>query len=296
LRGQLFRHDIDWDDVLMRVSETRTGRLLVQTQEQVGQASGAEAIAAVPRGVGRIVISPPLGGAMNMAIDDALLANATPQAGPTLRIYRWAEPTVSLGYFQSIGSRQQHLSSSKASVVRRSSGGGAIIHDQELTYSLVLPTSDKSAGGAAPWIYRAVHNAFVECLGDNGISATRFGNSGRQAPTGEPFLCFQRRNAEDLIVSGYKVLGSAQRRGPVGLLQHGSLLIASSASAPELPGLLELTSRKICFDTLAEQIVEKLATVCGVAWSCGGLTDGEECSASVILKEKYSSLEWTTKR
>lgn len=280
----------------MRVSDKQTDRPSAQDEKQHGKASGNPAIDVEPVGPGRIIISPPLDGAMNMAIDDALLANASFQDGPTLRIYRWARPTLSLGYFQSIQSRQQHLWTSDSPVVRRSSGGGAIVHDQELTYSLVLPSSDKSVGGAAPRIYRAVHAAFIECLGDNGITATRFGNTGRQAPTAEPFLCFQRRNEEDLIVSGYKVLGSAQRRGPAGLLQHGSLLIAASVNAPELPGLFDLTSRVIHFDALAQQLAEKLAVAFAVTWVCGELTAGEEYSARSILKEKYSSLEWTAKR
>jgi len=245
---------------------------------------------------GRVIVSPPGDGALNMAIDDALLAEATNGFGPTLRFYRWQEPTLSLGYFQSIADRAQHSTSKHLAVVRRASGGGAIIHDRELTYSLVLPTPDKSIRGAAPDVYRAVHNAFIECLDDYGISAQRFGGTGRTFPFGEPFLCFQRRTSDDLVVSGYKVLGSAQRRGPAGLLQHGSLLLWASPMAPELPGIFNLASRNIELDSLIDGLTTKLAAACGVTWSAGELTSGEMSSASRSLGGKFSSLEWTFKR
>jgi lipoate-protein ligase A len=233
---------------------------------------------------------------MNMAIDDALLASVTPDCGPTLRFYRWAEPTLSLGYFQAIATVTAHLSSENLKLVRRASGGGAIIHDHELTYSLVLPAGSHSSRGAATDIYQAVHTAFIDCLAGFGVSAQRFGNTGRVAKSDDSFLCFQRRNVEDLVIAGYKVLGSAQRRGPSGLLQHGSLLLATSTAAPELPGISELTSRGIEIDCLVEQLASKLAAVCGVKWKSGKLSAGELSAAKISLEEKFSALTWTAKR
>ena len=246
--------------------------------------------------VGRLLTSPPGDGAMNMAIDDALLASAVADSGPTLRFYRWSEPTLSLGYFQSISSRSEHASSQSLKLVRRASGGGAIVHDHELTYSLVLPMPDRSTRAAGEGIYGAVHSAFIDCLAGFGVSAQRFGDTGRLGKSDNPFLCFQRRNDEDLVVSGYKVLGSAQRRGPAGLLQHGSLLLSSSAAAPELPGIAELTSRLIDVDRLTEQLAAKLAAVCGVDWVSGKLSSGELSSAKLVLEEKFSAFQWTHKR
>lgn len=246
--------------------------------------------------MGRLIISPPDRGSANMAIDDALLANASPEQGPTLRFYRWCEPTLSLGYFQPIACRHGHTASEVLPLVRRASGGGAIIHDRELTYSLILPLVNKSDRSAALDIYRAVHGAFIDALAQWGISAQRFGETGQDAKTAEPFLCFQRRNGEDLVISGYKVLGSAQRRGPSGVLQHGSLLLAASEAAPELPGILELTSRTIDVDSLIGQLSVKLAAVCGVGWSLGDVSIGELSSSKAILKEKFSSVQWTAKR
>lgn len=230
-----------------------------------------------------------------MAIDDGLLEHAAPETGPTLRFYQWAEPTLSLGYFQSIASRTEHPSSMQLPVVRRGSGGGAIVHDQELTYSLVLP-SERSIRGAGADIYRAVHSAFIEVLADFGANCQRFADSGRVAVSDEPFLCFQRRNGEDLVVSGYKVLGSAQRRGRGGLLQHGSLLLSSSAAAPELPGINELTSRSIAVSSLIEPLAAKLGAAFGVNWERGNPVFGELEAAKRALTAKYASNEWTVKR
>lgn len=245
---------------------------------------------------GRLIISPPGEGVMNMAIDDALLDGAILGSPPTLRLYRWSQPTLSLGYFQTLASRTEHAASESLAVVRRASGGGAIVHDQELTYSLVLSSLNRLNRGAATSVYRAVHKVFIEILGDFGVVAQRFAHTGQRKLPPAPFLCFQRRTDEDLVISGYKVLGSAQRRGRVGLLQHGSLLLCASKSAPELPGINELTSRSIQLTSLIEPLAEKLAAVCGVHWKLEKPTTGEYSAANRILKEKYSSLGWTNKR
>jgi len=246
--------------------------------------------------VGRLIISPPGDGAMNMALDDALLDGAVHETGPTLRLYRWSQPTLSLGYFQTFASRSEHSASEQLAVVRRASGGGAIIHDHELTYSLVLPSASNSNRGAAADIYRAVHAAFIEILADFGVLAQRFANTGRTFRKTEPFLCFQRRTDEDIVISGYKVLGSAQRRGRGGLLQHGSLLLSSSNAAPELPGVNELTSRSVEMSSVFEPLADKLAAVCDVNWELGEPTAGESSAANQVLAEKFSSIEWTAKR
>ena len=93
----------------------------------------------------RLIIDPPLRGPWNMAVDEALLADDVETDAATLRFYRWSEPTLSLGYFQSYADRELHAASRGCAVVRRQSGGGAILHDRELTYSLVLPPTNPLA-------------------------------------------------------------------------------------------------------------------------------------------------------
>ncbi len=92
----------------------------------------------------RLLIDPPGAGAWNMAVDEMLLEWSAAQGGCCLRLYGWREATLSLGYFQEYADRAGHGPSRNCPVVRRLTGGGAIVHDAELTYSLVVP-------GGHPW-------------------------------------------------------------------------------------------------------------------------------------------------
>jgi lipoyl(octanoyl) transferase len=245
------------------------------------------------RAAGRLLISGPGRPAENMAVDAAILACAQRPCGPTLRFYSWQRATLSLGYFQGIDQRSLHAESKSLPVVRRATGGGAIVHDRELTYSLVVPQAGHGLG-AAPAVYRAVHAAFAECLADFSVRAVRFADSGAAPAPEEAFLCFQRRTAEDLIVSRYKVLGSAQRRGRGGvLLQHGSLLLAASAAAPQLPGIAELSGRTIAASEILQSLSEKLATLFNVQWTPGQLSAEEATVAASTAADRFSSEAWT---
>lgn len=230
-----------------------------------------------------------------MAVDAAILACTGVESGPTLRFYTWRSATLSLGYFQSHHQRSEHPQSHFLPLVRRATGGGAIVHDRELTYSLTVPTS-RLAVGAAPELYRAVHAAFVAGLADLGVHAIRFADSPAVAPPGEPFLCFQRRTEEDLLVNQYKVLGSAQRRGQAGLLQHGSLLLAASPAAPQLPGIAELCNQKITAQEAARVVADRLAVLLKVQWLESELTAEEQAAANRIASDKFASPDWTLRR
>ena len=185
-----------------------------------------------------------------MAADEALLDAAVRSDMATLRFYRWREPTLSLGYFQPIAQRTDHPPSREMAVVRRLSGGGALVHDHELTYSLALPASQPLTQNHKN-LYTLVHQALINTLRDLGIHARMQHDDSvnSTSPAEAPFLCFQRHGPGDVLMSGsggqpVKILGSAQRRRRGALLQHGSLLLATSRSAPELPGLDELIHRK----------------------------------------------------
>ena len=113
----------------------------------------------------------PRDGAENMAIDEALLISADEMSKPTLRFYAWSRPTLSLGYFQKYAHRRYHPASRLCAVVRRSTGGGAIVHDRELTYSFIwpgcrLPGKEKlSRPLATEGLYQTVHEALIRVLG-----------------------------------------------------------------------------------------------------------------------------------
>src|SRR5262245_57717493 len=97
----------------------------------------------------RLLSDPPAPGAWNMAVDEVLLTAAAASGQATLRFYTWNEPTLSLGYFQAAADRQQHAASLACTLVRRASGGGAILHDRELTYSVALPLAGANRSAAS---------------------------------------------------------------------------------------------------------------------------------------------------
>ncbi len=240
-----------------------------------------------------------------MAVDAAILESLTAADGPTLRFYRWSAPTLSLGYFQLIGDRALHPDSREIDVVRRTTGGGAIIHDREWTYSLAVPMNRRDPGAAA-WLYQAVHLAIISSLQTLGITVRHYEATttapNSSQPSREPFLCFQRRTSEDLVLAGYKVLGSAQRRGRTGLLQHGSLLLAAATAAPQLPGLVELANYEPNAinspggDRIVRGIGGELASALNVSWVRGGLTDQEYDVAVRERADRFSTVDWTKRR
>ena len=152
-------------------------------------------------------------GAWNMAVDEALLEAADADGIATLRCYRWSKPTLSLGYFQRADDRRGHTASLGCPMVRRASGGGAILHDAELTYSLALPTADRLAA-AARGLCDQIHAALVEAIAAVGVAVHVCRNPTavpNPAPN-PPFLCFQRHAPGDLMLGDAKIAGSAQRR------------------------------------------------------------------------------------
>ena len=194
---------------------------------------------------GLVIVDPPRSGESNMAIDEALLQNANSDCPIVLRVYRWERPTLSIGHFQRIEDREDAPNLRDLPWVRRKTGGGAIVHDQELTYSILIPKRDNQITiGHNELLYRAIHSAFVEnlrTLGWKAQLAETCTNKTTMGENPEPFLCFLRRTPMDLVVGDDKILGSAQRRSAAGLLQHGSFLIRRSQSTLELSGLLDLS-------------------------------------------------------
>ena len=236
-------------------------------------------------------------GQHNMAVDQLLLEAVDRERCPTLRWYSWQEPTLSLGYFQALADRQLHPASTALDCVRRATGGGAIVHHHELTYCLALPDSRSRTGGRAD-LYRALHRGVADVLRGWGIRAEPFRSLGTQPHTaGTPFLCFQRRSEEDLVVAGYKILGSAQRRTQHAILQHGSLLLAASPFAPQLPGISDLRGRRITAQELIEPLSIEFRKVLGIsAWNARGLSQAEAERVTEIEDCRFGHPSWLNRR
>ena len=203
-----------------------------------------------------------------MAVDEVLLESAADEWRTTLRFYQWSEPTLSLGYFQAYAARSEHAASRDCPLVRRQTGGGAILHDRELTYSLAVNCAHPLADDAAR-LYDAVHTALVDALAElrhSRAAAAPKPKSRRGASP--PFLCFERRAAGDVILAQSKICGSAQRRRRGAILQHGSLLLARSACAPQLPGVLELCAISLEMGEIASRWSREIAANAPVISRC----------------------------
>jgi lipoate-protein ligase A len=222
-----------------------------------------------------------------MAVDEAILCSAIERDDPlpTLRWYRWSTPTLSLGYFQSA----QEIPASLAGldVVRRLTGGGAIVHDREWTYSLVFPSGQWPRGEFIDLVVD-VHSALAEVL--SGLARAT-----ERKPTAEPFLCFERRSAQDLVAGETKIVGSAQRKRAGVLLQHGSILTSASDHARHLSGAREVgvPLDEVAFCRSVESI---LAHRWGWVWEESGLSPLERSTAEHFAREKYGSDTWTRRR
>ena len=257
----------------------------------------------------RLLVEAAAGGAWNMAVDEVLLdgvaAGTTP---PTLRFYQWMPPCLSLGYFQPFdvvdvdGCRALGIE-----VVRRPTGGRAILHDRELTYSVALPASLLGHdGGVLPSYYR-LSLALQDGLSGLGVPATlapeSVGSSGQHGP-----VCFDRPSAHEILLNGRKLVGSAQMRRGGGLLQHGSILIEPRidklTACLRLPdgtnsrsidtGVAGLAELGVTDATqIAATIAAAFARSFGVNLVEATLGPAEKVAAKAIARSKYQSAGWT---
>ena len=265
----------------------------------------------------RLLIDDAAGGAWNMAVDEVLLDGvATGAAPPTLRFYQWRPACLSLGYFQPFdavnldGCRELGVE-----IVRRSTGGRAILHDRELTYSVALrPSVLGDDGGVLPSYYR-LSLALQEGLRRLGVAATLAPESAPSVSIEHGPVCFDRPSAHEILLDGRKLVGSAQMRRGGGLLQHGSILIeprlekmraclrlaeGSTDSSSEgawgriedgVAGLAEVGVSDPA--QIADAIASAFATRFGVSLVKGRLGGDELAAAQALAASRYQSSGWT---
>ena len=152
--------------------------------------------------------------ALNMAIDEALVENATE---PLIRFYKWNHPALSFGYFGKFADVGDHAP--QRELVRRWTGGGIVLHGSDLTYSIVIPATEPAFSESAMSIYEKIHNALRAALVANGQRA-ELAASGVSKISDS---CFANPGRADVMLNGHKVAGAAQRRIRRGLLQQGSV-------------------------------------------------------------------------
>ena len=236
----------------------------------------------------RVLIEPaPCSGSWNMAVDEVLLEAAAGRGDCTLRIYEWDQATVSLGYFQSGTDPSLETRFPGLPKVRRLSGGGAILHHHEVTYSITIADGHPLAVSPAV-LYEEVHRRVIAMLAGWGVEARLRGEPLRFET--EPFLCFSRGDVRDIVLGRHKIMGSAQRRRRGAVLQHGALLLAGSPHAPEFPGLAELAGCVQDRLTVIQALHQALRSLLpGEPVECG-LTESEQLQAAEFAQGRYASL------
>ena len=159
-----------------------------------------------------------------MGLDEALLESDG--APPTVRMYSWSPDTLSLGYFQRTA--DVPAIERAGAVVRRITGGGAIHHAGELTFSITAPLSEPLFRGPVAESYRRVHAAVARALLEFGVEAEPRGDRELESDTRETGMCFHASTALDLAWDSRKGVGSAQRRKGGRVLHHGSIKLTAS--------------------------------------------------------------------
>lgn len=189
----------------------------------------------MPTRLWRTLLTPPATGVENMALDEALMGTAAESGAWICRVYGWSEPTVSFGRNQAAARHYDpdRIAKRRFAAVRRPTGGRAILHHREITYSVAAPVTD--AGGLHE-SYLLINRLLVNGLGSLGI-AVSVADSEVQAMQPGAVPCFDHPSSGELVAGGRKLVGSAQWRSENALLQHGSILIDDDQ--PLLNGLLK---------------------------------------------------------
>jgi lipoate-protein ligase A len=253
------------------------------------------------------VDTPPAPGAFNMALDQALMASVGAGGDPVLRFYRWSPACVSLGRNQPAAGRYDEglLRARGIDVVRRLTGGRAVLHARELTYSAVMP--DRALGSARA-AYASINRALVAGLRRLGVPAALQPPSALREPVPSLAPCFQHPAEGEVVSAGRKLVGSAQVRQAGVILQHGSLLfhddqgaVAELIAGNEAPAPLPAASLADFVDPLPawEEIVDAL--LAGWASEIGpvradGPSPPPERDLALGLAGRYRSPEWTWRR
>ena len=266
----------------------------------------------------RLLCDQPAPAAWNMAADEAMLiALSEGKISPSLRFYGWDPPAVSIGYFQKLNMEIDvaACAENEIEVVRRLTGGRAVLHEAELTYSLVVREDAPGIPTSVTESYLYFSRAIVAGLQQLGVTAQM------QQPEPQHRLvrpmssaaCFDAPSHYEITVDGRKLVGSAQIRRDGVLLQHGSVLLklypehqamvmksAHSAAGRNLAdalseratGLFDILGRQIDYAVMVTAFRSGFEAECGLVLEDGCRTEEEQATIRVLAENKYSSETW----
>lgn len=267
----------------------------------------------------RVIRTAPAPGAWNMALDEAILEAATRgDVPPTLRLYAWNPPCLSLGYAQPIRDvDMERLEANGWDLVRRPTGGRAILHTDELTYSISGPEEDPVLEGDILSSYRRLSSAILAALEKIGLGVQAKPRE-HGKPNKQPVpVCFEVPSNYEITADGKKLVGSAQARRKGGVLQHGTLplhgdltRIVQALAFPDEETRQNAAERLlarattvedgigevISWEDAAEAFTNAFASTLNLRFIPAELTPAELARAEELLDEKYANPEWTMNR
>lgn len=245
----------------------------------------------------RLVIDGAMNGAWNMAADEAMLASSECRGCvPTLRLYRWSEPTLTIGYAQDSTPFAAGLP-----LVRRLTGGRAVLHDMELTYSVVASTSHPLFSDGIMDAYRLISTSIVEALNECGVKAEFAPPPAKPRLRGDRYsACFRSPSRYEVLAGGKKLAGSAQRRFKNAFLQHGSILFNVDRYMNESvfgPGILDKMGwvgehSGVSIEDFTSVFVRCAARSLGARFTPSTLDPEEVACKKALHDGKYTASSW----
>jgi len=268
-----------------------------------------------PHQTWRLLLSPPATGAWNMAVDEAILQSIGQNRSlPTLRLYAWSPPCLSIGYAQPCADvDRQKLHYFGWDWVRRPTGGRAILHTDELTYSVIAPSTEPRLAGGVLESYQRLSRALLAALFSLGIPAISNPINPPSPSRNTQAICFEVPSNYEIVISGKKLIGSAQARRKEGVLQHGSLpllgdltritgvLVYADESAREearwrllahATTVETVLGRPLSWDAAANAFINAFQSELNLDLLQDELTGQEISAARELVKDKYGHPSW----
>ena len=265
----------------------------------------------------RLLVTPPAGGAWNMAVDEAIAVHAgRGDVPPTLRFYQWQPACVSLGRHQPLADIDMARCAALGyDLVRRPTGGRAILHTDELTYSVAGPQDDPALAGAVLDSYLRLSQGLLAGLERLGLRVAKAPPTNRAAADAGP-VCFEVPSAYEIVAGGRKLVGSAQSRRKGWVLQHGTLPLMGDITrlvdtlalddeaqrahlredlADRATTVEAVLGRHVGFDEAAVALRAGFEDTLGIRLEEGHLTNGELAVAAELEREVYAASDWTSK-
>ena len=255
-------------------------------------------------------------GAMNMAIDEALLiAQSEKGLPPAIRVYQFVPPTLSIGYFQSMENEVdlEHCKKKGFGYIRRPTGGRAVLHDRELTYSVTIAYPHRVLDMNLLNSFHYLSNGIIKAIDKLGGKA--YFSEREDSEISSP-SCFASPTFSDIIINGKKVVGSAQMRDKYGLLQHGSILFKVSVedifyclkikkalksnlikqAESKISSLSDELGKEITFSDVKFAFKKGMSEILGEELVETEVTPREEKIAEELYTNKYNTDDWNFKR